>query len=905
MRPKAGTIYIPSPDDILTLEHDVFETRLLEGGGRRPGIDTIDCFLESLALRTEPPPVAVILSGTGMDGTAGATLVRQVGGIVIVQDPLTALHDAMPNSVIQRHVHDHVLHAGAIGRQLMACADPAYERPVPPADWSSTTSQTLAHIVELVRRRAGLNLSGYKPSPLLWRIQQRMDMRNVWSLEDYASLLGDDSVELEALARGISIHVTEFFRDADAWPVLQADVLQRLIAEAGKERILRVWTPACATGEEAFSIAMLLDELARDAAEPFDFQIFATDAAPEVVASASLGQFNARSLTGLSPGRQGHYFYKVDATFRVKRFLREKLVFAPQDLISDPPLSGLDLVTCRNLFIYLEPETVWDVLFSLHSSLRMGGYLLLGRSEAYPLDEQGFEIVSRKWNIYRKVGPMHEVPRSLVRRVASDEERLAKLALRLAYEQFDVPSVLIDEDGSILRVYGDTKDVLRLAAGEPSLRITDLVPKQWEARLRHSIRQVLADQEPITLEGLKPDASENMPMRIRLTPLQTSAGAACDRVLVSFVREQNAADASEAEGTPLMRGDLDVAESVDWKDKARVSREELEASREELQALNEELKASNEQLNRSNGDLNVANVALQKNIEQLAMQSRVLSSGAVMTMFLDSDLRLRWFTPSMRDVFPLMPGDTGRNIADLVTKFPDAAFYTDIHAVLSASEPREAIIRDSHDHTFLRKIYPYVSETKAITGVAITFMDISDHARAGALIARSRSWLSAQKEAFQAAMNGASLETSLGILVRTLSNQSRERGRCAFYVADGGVLRHVVGMSDEYARCVDGFEISPESLACGLAAATGKPVITADVIDEPRWQSWIWLAEKFGYRGCWSFPVETAEGGLIGALAMYSREPGLPTSMDLELAQVFTQTAGVIMGRFLGEGRVL
>lgn len=716
-------------------------------------------------------------------------------------------------------------------------------------------------------------------------------------------LLGDDPVELEALARGISIHVTEFFRDADAWAVLQADVLQRLIAEAGKERILRVWTPACATGEEAFSVAMLLDELARDAAEPFHFQIFATDAAPEVVASASLGQFNARSLTGLSPARQERYFYKVDAAFRVKRFLREKLVFAPQDLISDPPLSGLDLVTCRNLFIYLEPETVWDVLFSLHGSLRIGGCLLLGRSEAYPLDDQGFEVVSRKWNIYRKVGPKREVPRSVVRRVASDEERLAKLALRLAYEQFDVPSVLIDENGSTLRVYGDTKDVLRLPAGEPSLRITDLVPKQWEARLRHSIRQVLADQEPITLEGLKLDVAENVPMRVRLTPLQTSGGAACDRVLVSFVREQDAADASEAEGTPLMQDDLDVAGSVDWKDKARVSREELEASREELQALNEELKASNEQLNRSNGDLNVTNVALQKSIEQLAMQSRVLTSGAVMTMFLDPDLRLRWFTPSMRDVFPLMPGDTGRHIADLVTKFPDAAFYTDIHAVLRASKPREAIIRDRHDHTFLRKIYPYVSETKAISGVAITFVDISDHARAEAVIVRSRAWLSAQKDAFQAAMNGASLETSLGILARTLSKQSHERGRCAFYVADGSALRHVVGMSEEYARCVDGFEVSPESLACGLAIATGQPVITTDVFDEPRWQPWIWLAEKFGYRGCWSFPVETAEGARTGALAIYSREPGRPTTMDLELAQVLTQTAGVIMGRFFGEGR--
>ena len=343
--------------------------------------------------------------------------------------------------------------------------------------------------------------------------------------------------------------------------------------------------------------------------------------------------------------------------------------------------------------------------------------------------------------------------------------------------------------------------------------------------------------------------------------------------------------------------------TVDSKDRARVSREELDASREELQALNEELKASNEQLNQSNEDLSDANVDLQQSIEQLAMQSRVLLSGSVMTMFLDTELKLKWFTPSMRDVFPLTPGDTGRQIADLVPKFPDASFYSDIQAVICASEPREAVLRDDNDRYFVRKIYPYLSETGAISGVAVTFADISDRARAQATADIRQTWLSAQKEAFQAAMDGASLEISLGILIRTLATQAHDGRRCAFYVVDGDVLRHVVGMSDEYAQCVDGFQVSAESLACGLAVATGKPFITRDVLDEPRWRSWTWLAEKFGYRGCWSFPVETSEGNLVGSLAMYFEEPREPSSTDLELATVFTQTAGIIIRRHLPNGR--
>ncbi|MDR5784560.1 CheR family methyltransferase [Caballeronia sp. LZ065] len=725
--PEAGCVYIPSPDHVLTLEDNIFRTRPAEGGSRRPGLDTIDSFFESLAQRETPHPVVVILSGTGMDGTAGAARIRQAGGVVIVQDPLTALHHGMPNAVIRRGIHNHVLPVAAIGQQIVACTRHDYVRPEPSASSINDTSETLERIIGLVRQRVGFDLGGYKPAPLLWRIQQRMEARQVWSFDDYALLIEDDPVELESLVREIPIHVTEFFRDADAWPILRDEVLGPLVSRFDNQRTLRIWTPACSTGQEAYSVAMLLDELAHEREKPFQFQVFATDAAPELVAKASRGLFPTRSLAGVTEARQSRYFYRVDGALRIKRFLREKLVFAPQDLISDPPFSGLDLVTCRNLLIYLEPETVAELLRVLHGALREGGVLFLGKSETHPLKVQGFTAVSAKWNIYRKVGPMEEGrQRMSVRRPVPDQAVLSSSALRLAYEQFDIPSVLIDDQFRVLRIYGNAEGLLRLPAGAPSLDLTDLVPRAWAAPLRHAIQQVLAEHETRVLSNLQADFLGDVRLGIRLTPLQTSTDASWDRILAAFIRQDDAVDATDASGSSVLHDDLGVGATVDWENEARISREEVDASHEELLALNEELKASNEELSRSNQDLNQSNVSLQRNIAQLAMQNHVLLSGAVMSMFLDTDLKLRWFTPSMRNVFPLRPTDTGRRIDDLVPVFHDPRFYADIHLVLEASEPREAAMSDDSGRCFLRKVFPYLSETGAVIGVAITFADVTE-----------------------------------------------------------------------------------------------------------------------------------------------------------------------------------
>lgn len=309
-RPQPGAIHLPSPDAILTLEDQRFHTRPAEGGQRRPGTDAIDAFLESLSPQEAARTVTVILSGSGMDGTAGAIHIRQCGGTVIVQDPLTAAHQGMPNAIAQRGLHHLALPLEEISRYLRDCAAPDHA-------WPTATQQptplgdTLKQILELIRRQAAFDFSGYKTSPLLWRIQQRMDVRRVWAFGDYAALLEDDPAELVALVKGIPVHVTEFFRDPEAWDALAEEVLLPLLAQTDAEP-LRIWIPACSTGQEAYSMAMLLDELRSAHGATREAQLFATEPAPEMLARASRGLYRGTELATLSPARRERFFYAVD-----------------------------------------------------------------------------------------------------------------------------------------------------------------------------------------------------------------------------------------------------------------------------------------------------------------------------------------------------------------------------------------------------------------------------------------------------------------------------------------------------------------------------------------------------------------------------------------------------------------
>ncbi|MGJ0483242.1 MAG: chemotaxis protein CheB [Methylomicrobium sp.] len=742
MRVEPDHVYIIAPGERLALDQGTLRSRPFLSH-TLVCIDLIDTFFKSLATDRGQQAIAVILSGTGSDGADGVIQIKQVGGTVFVQNPTTAMHGGMPCAAIATGTANHILPVAAIARELLAATSAA----APPLTDTGPEdiAQPLDEILTLIRRHTGSDMSSYKFSPLFWQVQQRMQARRLGHVHDYVTLLYDDPAELEALVRNLPIHVTEFFRDPEAWEVLASEVIAPLIRDHRGDRPLRVWTPACSSGEEAYSVAMLLAEQFDQLNKPADFQIFATDASPEIVARASRGVFSAAAIQGLSPERLARFFSANEGKYRIEKNVREKVVFAPQHLLADPPFANVDLVTCRNFLIYLEPYAQKQVLTLLHASLKMGGYLFLGRGETLISNQGGFEVISMPWRIYRKTASLADTqirfPKRLQRLLSSQASATlgAENAHRAIVEEFDLPSVLIDAQFNILHVYGDTSSFLRLPPGQPTLNLLAMAPSAWAADIQTSAQNALAEQRPMTVDGLREAKKVGGIWSIKLTPIQAGEEESAPRLLVSFVCLPLADDrALPGNDEPALSGE---SSTPGWRDTLRLTIEELEASREELQVLNEELRAVNDQLNLSNEEINNVNAQLRDKIQELETQSHVLSSGAVRTLFLDKELRVQWFTPAISELFPLRSYDAGRKITELVPRFVDLRFIDDIQAVMRRGKPLEGEVRNVEGRWYLRRIGPFRTGRDKTTGVAITFTDITERKQTEESLQRERSLL--------------------------------------------------------------------------------------------------------------------------------------------------------------------
>jgi PAS domain S-box-containing protein len=617
-------------------------------------------------------------------------------------------------------------------------------------------------MLALLHSETKLDFQPYRRQTLLRRTHRRMGLHQITTLGEYLQRLRADPQEVNALARDLTINVSGFFRDPEGWRVLDEKVLAPLVREREANSAIRIWVPGCATGEEAYSLAMLFFARAEEAKKSFDLRIFATDVAQHVLPLARAGIYPASIAAEIGDDRLERFFEAEDDTYRAKKLLRDSITFAPQNLLQDPPFSRLDLISCRNLLIYLEPEAQRKVLALFHFALREHGHLFLGPAESVSGQENLFQSVSKKWRIYRRIGPTrHDVvdfplvgAHAGTAKTVEQSHAGAPLGPRRAVdpfqrallERFAPASVLIDRHFDAHASHGPTGDYLEQPGGEPTTNLLALARDGLQAPLRTVVQRALAENREVSSVGRIQHGGTFQPVEVTARPL--GGGRHADGLLVVSFSEREQAEASgaiEVEATSP-RGELET-ELLSAREDLRITveqmdaaNEELKASNEEIRSINEELQASNEELETSkeelqslNEELNTTNNQLQAKVEELEVRTNdlnnLLNSTDIATLFLDRSLCIRWFTPSMRALLDLLPSDVGRPISHFAQRFTGSNLVEDARKVLERLLPSNAEVSDDLGRWYLRHMLPYRTEDDRINGVAVTFTEITDRKR--------------------------------------------------------------------------------------------------------------------------------------------------------------------------------
>jgi two-component system CheB/CheR fusion protein len=727
-------------------------------GSRLP----FDFLLNSLARGTEHPIAAIVLSGMDGDGSGGLVSVRDRGGLIIAQDPAEAEYGSMPSSAIDTGLVDATLRIDQMPEALAAFGKAAAE------DTSIPATPGLNDIIELLRNETPHDFRLYKPGTLQRRVERRMGLAKIAlaAMPSYLELLRKDAGERDLLAADLLINVTAFFRDPKTFDLLASEVIPELVRDHDDDQPLRVWIAGCSTGEEAYSIAIVCLEAIAAAKRPIKLQMFASDVDADAVATARSGLYPEAVAVDITPARLKRFFSHDEEGYRVHSDLRDVIVFTEQDVLSDPPFSRLDLISCRNLLIYLNPRAQAKVIALFHFALRKQGILLLGSAETISSTAGRFEVVAKAERIYRQVGQgrlglsdfdvTSAADKTAHTRVApggppSRPSSLADLARRIVLETHAPASVLIDRAGKCLYSLGPTDRYLRLAAGYPSHDLLAMATPALRAKLRSAIGRI--DKEtPRVIIGHNRIGTTAFSIDVQAVPHDGE-----ELLLVAFIDDPQSRQAADprSPATNARVGDLEHELSL-TREELRIALEGLETSNqeqkavneealsvnEEYQSTNEELLTSKEELQSLNEELTVLNGQLQETFERQRTTSddlqNVLYSTDVATLFLDPDLNIRFFTPATRAVFNVIAGDVGRPLADLRSLAADDRLADDAKKVLKGAPPIAHEIEVPDGTWFMRRILPYRAHETKVEGVVITFTDITERKRAAKALGVSK-----------------------------------------------------------------------------------------------------------------------------------------------------------------------
>jgi two-component system CheB/CheR fusion protein len=753
---EPNVVYVAPPDGAVTFADGVLR---VEPRGDR-AVMPIDALLRSLAADLGSRAISVILSGTASDGTLGSKAVKAEGGITFAQDD-TARFDGMPRSAIAAGAIDFVLPPAQIAAEIVRIARHPYV--ASDTDGDHFSESDLGRIFMLLRTAHDVDFTHYKPPTIERRIRRRMALHKVEMLGDYIDILRGNGEEIEHLYSDILIRVTSFFRDPEVFAALQNDVLPALLRNRG-DKPLRIWVPGCATGEEVYSVAIVFHEALAALDIECPVQVFGTDVSDASIERARSGMYTESISAEVSPERLRRFFTKVDSGYRVAKSIRDCCIFARQNLTKDPPFSKVDLISCRNVLIYLGAVLQRRVMSIFHYSLQPDGYLLLGNSETIGSYADLFTIVDRRNKIYQRKGAHGRLPIDISRptlplsshhmdrlRLLEDEAvappNLFREADRVLLSRFSPAGVVVDEEMEILQFRGRTSAFLEPAPGTASFNLLKMAREGLLAELRTAIHAARKKDTSVRREGITVTTDDHTQL-ISIDVIPFVGPNSGRYFIILFERERpepaptsrrkkSAAPAADTKQTIRLKRELEatrdylqsiIEEQEAMNEELRSANEEIQSSNEELQSTNEELETAKEELQSSNEELMTLNEELEHRNDELAHVNNdllnLLASVDLPIVMLDSDLRIRRFNPSAQRTLNLIPTDTGRSIRDLNLTLEIRDLDAMIVSVIDTLEVRELRVQDRGGRAYLLRIRPYKTSDNKIDGAVLVLIDI-------------------------------------------------------------------------------------------------------------------------------------------------------------------------------------
>ena len=768
---EPNTVYLSLPEGYLAILHGTLHLMEPDEAGllRLP----IDYFFRSLAEDQKEKAVGIVLSGTGTDGTLGLKAIKGATGMTMAQEPDSAKYSGMPSSAIATGLVDYVLPVERLPQRLIAYAAGPYLAAAGHEFGEEGLSEPMQKILLLLRARTGHDFSAYKANTIRRRIERRINVHQLQGPQQYQRLLAENPHELDLLFRELLIGVTNFFRDADAFGVLARTVVPKLLAAHPDDAPVRVWVAGCATGEEAYSLAMLLQEGMDKLKKHFPVQIFGTDLDSEAIDVARAGLYPEGVARDVRPQRLARFFLKEDGGYRIKKEIREMVIFAPQNVLKDPPFTKLDLVTCRNLLIYLKPAAQERLLSLFHYALKPGGILFLGSSESITGLGDHFTAMNKKWKIFARkdAGLRHALPAEFTTAATKAEagsggdvvERTRKQLLSTLIEKtlltrYAPASVIVNDRGDILYIHGRTGDYLEPATGQPRLNILEMAREGLRLELPSALRRAATQKGEVVHEGVRVKTNGSH-ASVRLTVVKLAEPESVrGLLLVTFATEPKPVTSDERRVTrsgktpprvtrhpslatgrvPELERELQYTKETlqTTVEQLQTSNEELKSTNEELQSTNEELQSANEELETSkeemqslNEELQTVNAQLQGKLDDLAQANddmqNLLNSTSIATIFLDEKLRIKRFTAEATKLVKLIPSDVGRPIGDLASNLHYDALPADAAEVLRRLGSKEAEVQTRAGEWRQVRIHPYRTTENVIAGLVVTFVDIN------------------------------------------------------------------------------------------------------------------------------------------------------------------------------------